>query len=116
MIFYIISYHIAIYRPFQQNVTRMRYDIWCMIYMTDIKFNIGLYQVIHEIYRPIPGGICDTPIRYVEYIIRNSMTIVLSRLCILYLLDAYLVRIMYVCILCTVTKYACLLSLQPSGF
>ena len=78
MIFYIISYQIAIYRPFQQNVTKMRYDIWYMIYVANIKLNIGLYQVIHDIYRPISGGICDTAIRYVVYMIRYSMTVVLS--------------------------------------
>ena len=48
MIFYIISYQIAIYRPFQQDVAKRRYDIWYMIYTTDIKYNIGLYQVITE--------------------------------------------------------------------
>ena len=65
--FYIISYRlsIAIYGPFQQNVTKMRYDIWNMIYMAGIKLNIGLYRVIHEIYRPISGGKCGTAIRYV---------------------------------------------------
>ena len=30
-----------------------------IIYMTDIKLNIGLYQVMYEIYRPISGGICE---------------------------------------------------------
>ena len=66
MIFYIISSQITTYRPFQQNVTKMRYYIlvWYMIYMADIKVNIGLYQVIYEIYRPISGGRCDTAIRY----------------------------------------------------
>ena len=78
MIFYIISCEIAIYRPFQQNVTKMRYDIWYMIYLADVRLKIGLYQVTYEIYRPISGGICDTAIRYVVYMIRYSMTIVLS--------------------------------------
>ena len=50
-----------------------------MIYMADIKLDIGPYQVIYDIYRPISGGIYDTAIRYVVYwyMIRCSMTIVL---------------------------------------
>ena len=52
MIFYIISYQIAIYRPFQQNVTKMRYDIW---YFEVYDINGG-YQVKC---RPISGDIRD---------------------------------------------------------
>ena len=57
MIFYIISYHIAIYRPFQQYTSK--YDLNVICDMVYDKYD--RYQVI---YRPISGDLCDPTTRY----------------------------------------------------